>query len=243
MNSFHPLLLSFSVLISAVPASAQLVHLALEPQDSSVIFHADSGLVPWHPAVGWITEFDIHYDARLNFGDPLDASRNYWHMHLDVPELRSFDITRPIQSISASSDSETGVSSLMFTFNRFDATHFETMELNLIFNQLIPTTGKLPLPPLPELGSTQFGQGSSVFIQGGRSYFDFPHLADFYGGAGIRSISFRIQPVPEPAYYALTATLLLAAVAIARKRFQRVVARATRAAAGFSLNSHHSTLN
>lgn len=221
MNSLNYLLLSFSAVVSAVPASAQLVHLSLEPQDSWVIFHADSGLIPWHPAIGWITEFDVHYDSRLNFGDTLDASRNYWHMHLDVPELRSFDITRPIQSISAWSDSETGVSSLTFTFNRFDATHFETMELNLIFNQLIPTTGKLPSPPLPELGFTQFGQGSSVFIQGGRSYFDFPHLADFYGGAGINSISFRIQPVPEPAHYALAATILLSVVAIARKRIRR----------------------
>jgi len=121
--------------LSNAPAFAQLVHLSLEPVDSTVIFHADSGFVPWHPAVGWITEFDVHYDARLDFGSPLDPSRNYWHMHFNVPELRDFDVTRPIQSISASSDSDLGLSTLSFRFDHFDATHFETMELTLFFNQ------------------------------------------------------------------------------------------------------------
>lgn len=226
MNFFKTLCLAVSLGLALSSASAQLVHLSLEPQDSWIIFHADSALVSWHPAIGWITEFDVHYDARLNFDDPLDASRNYWHMHLDVPELRGFDITRPIQSISASSDSETGLSSLTFAFNRLDSTHFETMELNLLFNQLISTTGKLPLPPLPDLGFNQFGQGSSVFIQGGRSYFDFPHLAEFYGGAGISSVSFQIQPVPESEHYAIAGALLLGLAMIAKPVSKRTASAA-----------------
>lgn len=225
MKSLSYLSLAFSLGVAASPLSAQLVHLSLEPAESWLLFHADSSSIPWHTGVGWITEFDLHYDARQEFGSTLDPSRNYWHMHVEAPELRNFDITRPIQNVLGWSDSDANKSALTFTFGRFDATHFETMELNLFFNQLIPTTGKLPLPPFPALGTSLFGDIPSVFIQGGRSYFDFPHLTDFYGGAQIASVNFEITPVPEPAEYSLAAVLLLGAI-LARRKFSPRLSRA-----------------
>jgi len=67
------------------------------------------------------------------------------------------------------------------------------------------------------LGTGVFGDQSAVIIQGGRSYFDFPHLTEFYGGAGISAITYEITPVPEPAAYGLAGMLLIGAFLAVKK--------------------------
>jgi hypothetical protein len=200
--------------LAALPASAQLVHLSLEAPDAGLIIHADDASISWDHSGSWITSFDVYYDGRHSLDAPFDSSKNFARVHVHTFDgLPSFDLTRPLQGFQQWNDSETGLSGLLFDFARPE--NSETFELNLVFNHLLPETGKLPLPPFPELGATEYTH-SDFSIYSGRSFLDYPHFAEAYGGGIVTGLSFEITPVPEPATYAVAAALVLCVVSGAR---------------------------
>ena len=204
------------------PASAQFIHLSFDvgQSEAGILFHTSNAASPWDHEIGFVTKLDLYYDAEA----PLVGMRpgkNWWQMRVEVPSREhSFLITRPIDTISRW---ENG---LWFIFERSGPGVFEDFELTLVFDSLIPTEGRLPIPPLPGLGEAEFVEpGFSVFA--GRTFFPVADVVEGYGGGAIYNYTAEILPVPEPSTYAIGALILTGAVVAVRRRRRGAVVETT----------------
>lgn len=202
--------LAFASAITA-PVFAQLVHLSFELDQASILFHTSNAGSPWDRELGFVTKLDLYYDAEA----PLVGMRpgkNWWKAKVEVPSQdHSFSIARPIDSIQVLDQG------LWFVFGRSGPGVFEDFELTLVFDSPIPTEGLLPIPPLPDLGETEFVEsGFRVFA--GRTFFPVADVVEGYGGGAIVGYTAEILPVPEPSTYALGALLFTGAAIIVRRR-------------------------
>jgi hypothetical protein len=191
---------------------AQLVHLSMGIDEPVLILHTNHAGGPFDHGAAFVTALDLYYDSHALIG-PLDPSMNYWRARVRVPTVGIFDVVRPLQDVSAW---EQG---LTFSYFKSEGAIYEDFELNLVFNSTIPTEGPVPLPPFPELGSTEFAT-SGFFMQSGDSFFQYPDAADELGGGRILSVTAIMTPVPETANFAWAA-LLLTGVGIASRRTGR----------------------
>jgi hypothetical protein len=184
-----PAIFLYSILAGASmsAASAQLVRLSftLEP-DPVILFRAGHATTPWDRAAGFVTDLDLQYDLQATPG-MLAPERNFWHAHIESSELGNFDLVRPIHDIYVMGNY------VEFSYrNRMGP--FETFSLSLVFHEDVSLHGEMPRPPFPGL-DTEGLLRSGFSIDGGRSYFDVPDLAEGYGGGRIQSV--EMTPIPE----------------------------------------------
>jgi len=198
---------------SLAPAVAQLIHISVNNPDDGLLFKADDGSLLWNTSTGYITQLEFTYDSQAHVG-ALDPGRNGWKMRVENPTLgRNFTIQGAFQRVS------TGEQNVLFEYSRPN----EDVELNLVFDSLIPTDGTLPQFPLPALGSTEYTHSNFRFFSG-NTLFHVPHLAEAYGGVGnIQSITVWMTPIPEPSVYGLAALAMVGAAVVVRKRRQSTV--------------------
>lgn len=228
MNSRRALLASlgfFGVLLT--PVHAQLVHLSFEIE-AGLIFRANSADSPWHHVSGRVTKLDLYYDSQVPLGAWRDPSRNFWKMEVEVPERgREFVFARRFDEISKADDNQ----GLYFSF--FRSRPHEDFELSLVFESPFSAEeGRLPLPPLPALGFTEYWR-SSFNLFATQSFFPVSDIGEVYGGGEILSVTATLIPIPEPSTYAAGALLLVAAAVVVRRRFptHRVASGAGRSTA------------
>ncbi len=217
---FTVLLFGVGLAISvATPAHSQLVHLAFSESESWINFKADSVAIPWDLSGGTIDRLDVYYDlsSAVNDGDGAytfsDPTRNVWRAVVQhAGELGTFEIIRPLTKLTVWEDS------LMFEHRVDDGVAWEVAEFTLTFSGAGAQPYMLPVPPL------QLGE-NHLFLQGGQSFFDVPHLAEAYGGASFDRATARFAdrvdfyPVPEPSTYALGgAALAVASILLSRRR-------------------------
>ena len=187
-------------------ASAQLVRLSftLEP-DPVILFRAGHATTPWDRAAGFVTDLDLQYDLQATPG-MLAPERNFWHAHIESSELGNFDLVRPIHDIYVMGNY------VEFSYrNRMGP--FETFSLSLVFHEDVSLHGEMPRPPFPGL-DTEGLLRSGFSIDGGRSYFDVPDLAEGYGGGRIQSV--EMTPIPESSTYGLGLLVVLSTVLLKR---------------------------
>jgi len=203
MNFREILLAAFCVAGPVItPAAAQLVHVSVDSPDALLLFKANRADIPWNQSGGFVRQLDFTYNSQEEIG-ALDPGRNYWRMRVENPELgRSFTLTRPFHNVLAW---EQG---LVFEYFVSTSSLYEMMELTLVFDEVISPEGRLPQPPLPALGATEYVQPRFRF-HSGNSMFGVPYLAEAYGGGGISSISTTMTPIPEPSAFAFAGLALI----------------------------------
>lgn len=212
--------LGFVALLTS-PLQAQLVHLAFRDANSSVTFKADDINIPWNQTGGTITRLDIFYDISTAVGTTSDVQGDYtfndptrdvWRAEVRHFLLGTFEIIRPLQSLTVWQDS------FMFTHAIDDGVVWEMAEFEVHYTGAGATPFMLPVSPL-EVTQTHF------FIHGTESFFDVPHIGEAYGSASFNQATVRFAdrvdfyPVPEPSTYAFGgAALALAAILVSRRR-------------------------
>jgi hypothetical protein len=208
----------FLVAAWVLPASGQIVHLSATNASIWGILYADSAqsLLDRFSWTGPV-QFDLYYDASTPGSSPdnpppyyyytfSDPSRNFWRAKFTIDNLGTFVVTQPLRGL------------LLFDNGLFASgvQSGQPWELSLAFASSIPVNA-LPLPPFPTLNHDEL---NSLNLDG--SFFAIPHVLEERMEITFDQFTSEIQPVPEPATYAL-AGLLVAAIVIVRRR---VTARA-----------------
>lgn len=190
------------------PARAQLIHLAFtEGRENNMIFRADSPMIPWNHTGGYISRFDLWYDASA----PTDPTRNVWRADVFAHGLGNFEIVRPHDGLSFFDGN-------LHLIYATETGPYETLEFDA---QVVGDATSDGSPPVPPFSISSY----SLYLEGGSSYFDVPHFASGYGNGAFDKLTISVEqsvvlhPVPEPATYGLGAAALLGvAVIVARRR-------------------------
>lgn len=217
----RPTLLMLATLMTisaAVPAQAQLVHLAFEApaQSGSYKLSGDRPLFyPWDTAgMGALPaplQLDVYYDLAsprsesdefsATYG-PLDPSRNFGRVRLDDPRVgQPFDFIVPIEHITVQDRA------LYLTGMIPPGWEYPPFEVTLGFASPLADLS-LPQPPLPTFDSRFLPH---LYVEGDAGLFSLEHLAGGIIIAGFDNVRAEIitdfTPVPEPSTYGLLATL------------------------------------
>jgi len=200
-----PLLVLFGVML--VSARAQLVHLAFRGFDGTLLFRADSGLIPWDHSIGQITRLDIYYDPAADLSKPLDPAKNVWRVLVTSERMGDHTITLPIEQIF--------VGETYLEFQRNSNSPFGILDATVAYT---PTDfPNLPTPPIT------FGE-SNIYFSGGEEVFGIHRLAEAYGYGSYDRVKAEmvagvgLSPVPEPSTYGLCAGALLTGLILKRRR-------------------------
>jgi hypothetical protein len=222
---------------AAVPAQAQLVHLAFEAPAKTGAYKLSGdrpSVYPWDTSgmgsLPALLQLDIYYDlASPQSGanefsatySPLDPSRNFGRVRLDDPKVgQPFDFTVSIDRITVQDHA------LYLTGMVPPGWEYPPFEVTLGFASALGDLS-LPQPPLPAF-DPQFLP--HLYLEGDAALFGLEHLAGGIIIAGFDNVRAELitdfTAVPEASTYGLMAALTALACVVIRsgRRLARLAA-------------------
>lgn len=218
-------------------ACAETVHFSFSEAVGEVTIVANPQTnAPWRETKGTLTAFDIYYDPATVTGNYYsdfyfnDPARSFWRARIESEELGSFVITRPLEVLRV------GEFSLQLSVLTYPPNaSVELLDFDAIFTERItPAWWQLPGPLLPDRLTTLTAHPDYIppywHLEGGRTFFDVPELANAYGSGHFElsqvEVLGRVSPVPESSTFAAAAGTLLGALLLGRIALRRRAAPA-----------------